>query len=356
MSKFWSRTAREAKPYTPGEQPNELQVIKLNTNENPYPPSPNTLEAMKRVVNEDLRKYPTPTVDSLKSVIANREGVNDEQVFVGNGSDEVLAFAFQAFFESNEAIKFPGVTYSFYPVYANLYGIPFQEVPLNEDFTINVDGMKQSIGGVIFPNPNAPTGLALRLNQVEKVLQGNPNSVVVVDEAYVEFGAESAVQLVEQYPNLLVTKTLSKSHALAGIRVGYAIGQEELIEGLERIKNSFNSYTINRVSLAGAEAALRDDAYYQETLERVINTRVWFKQSLEELGFEVLDSKANFLFVKPVRVEAEWLYLTLKERGFYIRYFDKSKVRGYVRISVGTDEEMERLLNEISNLLKNYVQ
>ncbi|WP_029425378.1 histidinol-phosphate transaminase [Alkalibacillus haloalkaliphilus] len=351
MSKFWSRTAREAKPYIPGEQPNESQVIKLNTNENPYPPSPKTLEAMKEVVNEGLRKYPTPTVDSLKRVIANREGVNSKQVFVGNGSDEVLAFAFQAFFEPNEAIKFPSVTYSFYPVYANLYGIPYQAVTLNDDFTIDVEGMKQSIGGVIFPNPNAPTGLALRLEQIEEILQGNPNNVVIVDEAYVEFGGESAVDLVEKYPNLLVTKTLSKSHALAGIRVGYAVGQEDLIEGLQRIKNSFNSYTINSVSLAGAEAALSDDVYYRETLERVINTRVWFKQSLEELGLEVLDSKANFLFVKPIGVEAEWLYLTLKERGFYIRYFDKPEVRGFVRISVGTDEEMKRLLNEISNLL-----
>ncbi|RPF57067.1 histidinol-phosphate transaminase [Aquisalibacillus elongatus] len=345
MSKFWSSTVRKTKPYVPGEQPKETDVIKLNTNENPYPPSPKALEAMQNEIGDDLRKYPSPTVDTLKNVIANREGVAPKNVFVGNGSDEVLAFAFQAFFEHNEAIKFPDITYSFYPVYAKLYDIPYQTVPLNDDFSINVDGMCNSIGGVIFPNPNAPTGLALSLNDIEKVIQGNPNQVVIIDEAYVAFGAETAAPLTKKYPNVLITRTLSKSHALAGIRLGYAIGSPELIEGLERIKNSFNSYTINRVTLAGAEAALQDDGYYSEVIERVVNTREWTRYELQQKGFEVLPSSANFLFCKPTEIQARELYEKLKNSKIYIRYFDN--LEDYIRISIGTEEEMQALVDHI---------
>lgn len=352
MSQFWSKKAKEAKPYVPGEQPAETDVIKLNTNENPYPPSPMTLEAMYRAINSDLRRYPSPTVTELKNIIAAREKVAPSNVFVGNGSDEVLAFAFQAFFEPNKPIKFPETTYSFYPVYANLYDIPFQKVPLNTDFSIDVENLYDSVGGVIFPNPNAPTGLALRLGAIERILQQNTNQVVIVDEAYVEFGAETAVKLTELYPNLLVTRTLSKSHALAGIRLGYAIGNEVLIEGLERIKNSFNSYTINRVSLAGAEAAFKDEVYYSTTINQVKQTREWTSEALRSLNFEVIDSTANFLFVKP-NMNAKFLYESLKERGIYVRYFNESKIDGYIRISIGTDAEMEQLVEQIKRIISS---
>ena len=352
MSQFWSKKAKEAKPYVPGEQPAETDVIKLNTNENPYPPSPMTLEAMHRAINSDLRRYPSPTVTELKNIIAAREKVAPSNVFVGNGSDEVLAFAFQAFFEPNKPIKFQETTYSFYPVYANLYDIPFQKVPLNTDFSIDVENLYDSVGGVIFPNPNAPTGLALRLGAIERILQQNTNQVVIVDEAYVEFGAETAVKLTELYPNLLVTRTLSKSHALAGIRLGYAIGNEVLIEGLERIKNSFNSYTINRVSLAGAEAAFKDEVYYSTTINQVKQTREWTSEALRSLNFEVIDSTANFLFVKP-NMNAKFLYESLKERGIYVRYFNESKIDGYIRISIGTDAETEQLVEQIKRIISS---
>ncbi|MET3683933.1 histidinol-phosphate aminotransferase [Alkalibacillus flavidus] len=351
MSKFWSRTVQEAEPYVPGEQPTETDIIKLNTNENPYPPSPKAIQAMEDSITSDLRKYPSPTAERLKAIIAEREHVTSDQVFVGNGSDEVLAFAFQAFFEPDQTIKMPAITYSFYPVYANLYDIPFEQVPLNDDLSIQVDGLKQSVGGVIFPNPNAPTGLALSLSDVESIVQANPAQVVIVDEAYVEFGAESAVALTTQYPNLLVTKTLSKSHALAGMRIGYAIGHTGLIEGLERIKNSFNSYTMNRVSLAGAEEALADDAYYDQVLSDIVVTRDWVTERLKGLGFWVSNSKANFLFVQPVGIEADVLYNELKAQGIYIRYFNKPGLTGFVRISIGTDDEMTKLIDAIENMV-----
>ncbi|SEQ95970.1 histidinol-phosphate transaminase [Piscibacillus halophilus] len=351
MSKFWSSTVRKTKPYVPGEQPNEADVIKLNTNENPYPPSPKAVEAMRSVIGDDLRKYPNPTVDSLRKVIADREEVKPENVFVGNGSDEVLAFAFQAFFETNEAIRFPEITYSFYPVYAKLYDIPYQTVPLKNDFTIDVDGMCNSIGGVIFPNPNAPTGVALKLNEIEKIIQCNSNQVVIVDEAYVAFGAESAVPLIKKYPNVLITRTLSKSHALAGIRLGYAIGSTSLIEGLERIKNSFNSYTINRVTLAGAEAALQDDEYYDEMISRVTDTREWTTHQLEDLGFDVLPSQANFLFVSPSKVTAQELYESLKREKIYVRYFEN--LEDYIRISIGTENEMKDFVEKVRHIIES---
>ncbi len=350
---------KNTEPYQPGEQPYEAGVIKLNTNENPYPPSPKSIESMKLAVNDHLRRYPSPTLDQLKIKIGEKEGVSDQNVFVGNGSDEVLAFAFQAFFEPNEAIKFPEITYSFYPVYCKLFDIPFQEVPLKEDLSIDVEGMKSAIGGVIFPNPNAPTGIALNIEQVEEIVKANANKVVIIDEAYVDFGAESAVQLTHTYPNLLVTKTLSKSHALAGMRLGYAVGQKHLIQGLIRIKNSFNSYTINRVTLAGAEAAVQDEEYYREILNQIIATREWCKDVFEALSFEVVDSKANFLFLKPLHVDAAYLYEQLKIRGIYVRFFNKPVINGYIRVTVGTDEEMRALIQAVKEIVRcqvhNYV-
>ncbi|TFB21708.1 histidinol-phosphate transaminase [Filobacillus milosensis] len=349
MSRFWSSTVKKTKPYVPGEQPIDTDIIKLNTNENPYPPSPYAIEAMREAVGEDLRKYPSPTVDDLRQVIAEREGVNASNVFVGNGSDEVLAFAFQAFFEPNEAIKFPKITYSFYPVYARLYNIPYQTVALNDDFSIDLEGMCDSIGGVIFANPNAPTGRSLSLEEIEKIVSHNSNQVVIIDEAYVAFGAETAVPLTKKYPNVLITRTLSKSHALAGIRLGYVIGNPDLIEGLNRIKNSFNSYTINRVTLKGAETALKDSDYYDQVISQIKSTREWTRQKLKELGFEVLPSDANFLFVKPKQIEAKKLYQSLKNEKIYVRYFENLK--DYIRVSIGTEEEMKIFVEKSNQIL-----
>ncbi len=258
---------------------------------------------------------------------------------------------FKRFFEPNEAIKFPEITYSFYPVYAKLYDIPYQTVPLKDDFSIDVEGMCESIGGVIFPNPNAPTGIALNLNEVESIIKRNPNQVIIIDEAYVDFGADTAVPLTKKYPNVLITRTLSKSHALAGIRLGYAIGSSELIEGLERIKNSFNSYTINRITLAGAEAAMKDDIYYDQTLNQIIETREWTKQELEHLEFEVIPSQTNFLFVKPTKITAKELYETLKQQEIYIRFFEN--LEDYLRISIGSEDDMKTFVNEVTNIINS---
>ena len=259
MRKLWSEVAKRLEPYVPGEQPKDKKYIKLNTNENPYPPSPKVLAAMKTAVNEDLRLYPTPTCDELREVIAHKYNLTKAQVFVGNGSDELLAFVFQAFFNPLSPIVFPDITYSFYPVYAGLYNIDYKLVPLNDDFSIPVEKFFESNGGVIFPNPNAPTGKYMGLEAVEEILQHNPSNVVVVDEAYIDFGGESAVKLIKKYPNLLIVQTVSKARSLAGLRVGFALGHKDLIEALDRVKNSFNSYTLDRVALAGVKASFEDD-------------------------------------------------------------------------------------------------
>lgn len=351
MSKFWSEVTKHTEPYVPGEQPQSTSIIKLNTNENPYPPSPKVLDAIKQHVDGDLRLYPSPTADDLKLTAAKYFGVNEKQVFVGNGSDEVLAFSFLGFFNPGEEIFFPDITYSFYPVYTNLYGLNYREVPLAEDFTIPVEQFFNSPGGVIFPNPNAPTGLALSLDQVEQILQHNREKVVIVDEAYIDFGGESATALIPKYENLLVIQTLSKSRSLAGMRIGLALGNEQLIEGLERIKNSFNSYTLDRLALVAGKAAIEDVKYFNDTREKIINTRERVAKELKELSFHVLESKTNFLFVRHKTVPSQLIYEKLKEQGIYIRYFNKNRIDQFIRVTIGTDEEMDTFIKAIKQII-----
>lgn len=345
MSQFWSRRVKELDPYVPGEQPKDQQFIKLNTNENPYPASPRALEAMVQEVGGSLRLYPDPNADSLKQSIADFYQIDKACVFVGNGSDEVLAHAFVALLKQDKPLLYPDISYSFYPVYCKLFGIESVAIPLNDSFEINVDDYQQENGAIIFPNPNAPTGIALGLGAVEQILQDNPSSVVLVDEAYIDFGGESAISLIDQYPNLLVVQTLSKSRSLAGIRVGFAVGDAELIKGLERVKNSFNSYPLGRVEQAGATVAVQDREYFQSCCDKIIATRKATTEALEALGFSVLPSKANFVFAKPPEGKsAEALYLALKEKGVLVRYFNKPRISEYLRITIGTDQEMQQLI------------
>ena len=350
MSRFWTDKIASLDPYVPGEQPQDKQYIKLNTNESPYSPSPKALAAMQEQVCEKLRLYPDPNCQTLKNALAKSYGVDANQVFVGNGSDEVLALAFMGYFAGGKPLAFADITYSFYKVYANLYGIEPKIIPLTESFDIDpVDYENLDVSGVVVTNPNAPTGKALPLSDIEKVLKANPDVVVLVDEAYVDFGAQSAVSLVNQYPNLMVVQTFSKSRALAGIRVGYAIAQPELIDGLERLKNSFNSYPIDRIALAGATAAVEDSEYLQEICDKTIATREWTVSELEKLGFEVLPSATNFVFVTHPKKDAETLYLSLKEQGILVRYFGKKpRIGEYLRITIGTDAEMQALIEALS--------
>lgn len=352
MSRFWTEKIASLDPYVPGEQPQDKQYIKLNTNESPYSPSPKALAAMQEQVSEKLRLYPDPNCQTLKNALAKAYSVDANQIFVGNGSDEVLALAFMGYFAGGKPLAFADITYSFYKVYANLYGITPDIVPLNDDFDIvPSDYANLDVSGVVITNPNAPTGKALALADIEKILQANPDIVVLVDEAYVDFGAQSAVTLVNQYPNLMVVQTLSKSRALAGIRVGYAIAQPELIDGLERLKNSFNSYPIDRIALAGATASVEDTEYLKEICQKTIATREWTVVELEKLGFHVLPSATNFVFVTHPEREAESLYLGLKEQGILVRYFgNKPRIGNYLRITIGTDAEMSALISKLKEI------
>lgn len=352
MSKFWSDIVHKLTPYVPGEQPKLTNLVKLNTNENPYGPSPKVIEALKAEAADTLRLYPDPNSDALKAAIADAYHLNPDQVFVGNGSDEVLAHVFQALLKHSKPLLFPDITYSFYPVYCGLYGIDYQTVPLAEDFSINIDDYNRSNGAIIFPNPNAPTGIPLALAKIEQLLQRNPESVVVVDEAYVDFGTESAVGLIKQYPNLLVTHTLSKARSLAGLRVGYAMGSPDLIEALIRVKDSFNSYPIDRFALAGAIAAIQDAEHFDKTCKQVITTRDALVNDLVKLGFEVLPSGANFIFAKhPAWAGAE-LTAKLREHSIIVRHFKSpERVSPYLRITIGTDEQSRLLTNALSEIL-----
>jgi len=351
MSKFWSSFAQRVDPYTPGEQPRDQKYIKLNTNENPYPPSIEALRAIKGDCNDLLRLYPDPNSTALKEALATYHGVDQKHVFVGNSSDEVLALAFMAFFVQSKPLLFPDITYSFYDVYCKLYGIEHKTIALNDALAISVEDYKHENGGIVFPNPNAPTGRFLALAEVERLLQDNPEVVVLVDEAYVDFGGESATALLGRYPNLLVVQTFSKSRSLAGMRVGFALGSDELIEGLERIKNSFNSYPLDRLAVAGAVAALKDRKYFEETCQHIINTRQDAVARFESLGFSVVPSAANFLFVSHERVSAKQLYLDLKERGILVRYFSKPRIDNYLRVTIGTDEEMTTFFEELEQCM-----
>jgi len=355
MSKFWSKRTHELDPYTPGEQPQDQQYIKLNTNENPYPPSPAAIQAMKDAASEEMRLYPDPESKKLKQAIADYYSVQVNQVFVGNSSDEVLAHTFTALLKHEKPLLFPDISYSFYPAYCSLFGINSELVPLADDFSICVDDYagdnKRDNGGIIFPNPNAPTGMALSLDEIKSILIANPDSPVVIDEAYVDFGAQTAIPLIADFPNLLVTQTFSKSRSLAGLRVGFAVGSEQLIEGLERVKNSFNSYPLDRAAIAGATASMQDKSHFEICRNKIIDTREKTREALLQMGFEVLPSRTNFLFAKPLNLNAEQLYLGLKAQGVLVRYFNAPRIDGYLRITIGTDEEMKTFIEKLSSLV-----
>ncbi|MFD2627280.1 histidinol-phosphate transaminase [Oceanobacillus kapialis] len=351
MSRFWSQAAQRCEPYVPGEQLNQPGIIKLNTNENPYSPSPAVVEAIETEAANQLNLYPSPTVDQLRERIADANELTKENVFVGNGSDEVLAFSFMAFFDQGKAIRFPDISYSFYPVYARLFNIPFKSIPLRDDFTIPAEAFFQSDGGVIFPNPNAPTSVYLELEAIKNIANQNPDQVVIIDEAYIDFASGSAVSLIHDYENVLIIQTMSKSRSLAGLRVGYALGNAELISGLTRIKDSFNSYTLDRLAIAGAVEAINASDYYVNITAKIIATREWSFSEMRKRGFTVLPSQANFLFATHASFPAETLYVKLKEAGILIRYFNKPRIENYVRITIGTDKQMQQFFHALDKIL-----
>lgn len=349
--KFWSPFVQNLVPYVPGEQPKMQRLVKLNTNENPYGPSPRTLAVMKAELGDSLRLYPDPNADALKQTIADYYGVEKACVFVGNGSDEVLAHVFYALFKHDMPILFPDISYSFYKVYCGLYDIAHETVPLNADFAIAVQDYARPNGGIIFPNPNAPTGCLLSLAEIEQLLQRNTESVVVVDEAYIDFGGDTAIALVQRYPNLLVTQTLSKSRSLAGLRVGLAVGHADLIEALERVKNSFNSYPLGRVAQAGAVAAFEDRDWFEETRQAVIRSRTAVVAGLQCLGFEVLPSAANFVFARHPGHDAAGLAARLREQGIIVRHFKQARIEQFLRITIGADEQNQALLSALATIV-----
>jgi histidinol-phosphate aminotransferase len=351
MSKYWSELVRGLSPYVPGEQPKLTNLVKLNTNENPYPPSPAVLEAIRAEVGEGLRRYPDPTSARLVEAAARFYGVPSEFVFAGNGSDEVLAHVFHAFFGRPGEVLFPDVTYSFYPVYAALYRLPYRQIPLDDSLGICLADYVGPNAGIIFPNPNAPTSRALPLSELEELLARNTESVVVVDEAYVDFGAESAVQLTLRYPQLLVTQTLSKSRSLAGLRVGVAVGQPHLIEALVRVKDSFNSYPLDRLAIVGGAAAFDDVDYFERTRQAVIAHRQALTAALVERGFHVLPSAANFVFAQHPEHDAGELTRKLREEAVIVRHFKQPRIAQYLRITVGLPEENARLLSALDAVL-----
>lgn len=350
MNRYWSKRIQDIVPYTPGEQPKDQRFIKLNTNECPYPPSPKAVEAIREAAGDSLRLYPDPECVDLRAAIARREGLDISQVFCGNGSDEILAFAFQAFFDSEREVVFPRITYSFYPVYTSFFGLRRREVPMEPDFSSPIDLLCGNNGGVVLANPNAPTGLAVGLDTVEKLLAANPDVVVIVDEAYVDFGADSAAGLVGRYPNLLVVQTTSKSRALAGLRVGWAMGDAGLIDGLRCVRDSINSYTVDRLAQAGAAAAIRDEGYFQSIRRRVMDTREWTERTLREKGFTVLPSQANFLFVSHPGRTGKELLDGLRRRGVLVRWWPIPEIEDWLRISIGTEEEMAALSAALEEL------
>jgi len=351
MNKYWSRLSQGLAPYVPGEQPRDRKYIKLNTNENPYGPSPRVLEAIRNSADDSLRLYPDPTCDMLVSAAAESYGVRKEQIFTGNGSDEVLAFSFMAFFDPGRTIVFPNITYSFYPVYASLFHLDYVTTPLDSEFNIPAEQMMRSSGGIIIANPNAPTGRAMPLSVIRSVLEGNPDTVVIVDEAYIDYGGESAVGLIDEYPNLLVVQTFSKSRSLAGMRIGFAFGDEELIKALESVKNSFNSYTLDRLAIVAGTEALKDALYYKEITAKIIATREQFISGLLGRGFDVTESAANFVFASHKEVRAEKIFRELRNKGILVRYFNKPIIDNHLRISIGTDDDMARVMEALDRIL-----
>ncbi|MBQ0720484.1 MAG: histidinol-phosphate transaminase [Gammaproteobacteria bacterium] len=349
--RLWSDFVSELEPYVPGEQPRVDNLVKLNTNENPYGPSPRVGEAIRAELGDELRLYPPPNADRLKQAIADYHDVDVNQVFVGNGSDEVLAHAFNGLFRHGAPVLFPDITYSFYPVYCGLYGIEERRIPLTDSFEIAVEDYAVANGGIIFPNPNAPTGRLLPLDKIESLLRSNPDSVVCVDEAYIDFGGDSAISLVDKFDNLLVIQTLSKSRSLAGLRLGFAIAHPEIIEALERIKNSFNSYPVSRLAIAGGVAAFADEAYFKQTCEAVIASRVTLVEALEKLGFEVLPSAANFALARHPDYSGEHLMAALRERNIIVRHFSAARIEQFLRITVGTPQQIALLLAALDDII-----
>lgn len=352
----WEKNVRRVVPYVPGEQPRRKDIIKLNTNENPYPPSPRVAEALRKMTTDTMRKYPDPAAGYLVQAIAEEKGLRPEQVFVGVGSDDVLAMAFLTFFNAERPVFFPDITYSFYDVWAELFQIPYEQQPLDDDFQIVKEDYFRENGGVIFPNPNAPTGCLLPLEEVEEIICRNPEVIVIVDEAYIDFGGVSALPLIEKYDNLLVVQTFSKSRSMAGMRIGSAFGSEALIRCLNDVKYSFNSYTMNETAIILGAAAAKDHAYFEETCRKIIRTREAAKKELSALGFSFADSMANFIFAAHEYVPARELFEALKEAGIYVRYFDKPRISNYLRITIGTDAEMEALYTFLRGYLERSEQ
>ncbi len=350
MSRFWSDRVHHLTPYVPGEQPRMARLIKLNTNENPYPPSPKVIEAVREAADARLRLYPDPTSTALRQAIADYHGVAVDNVFVGNGSDEVLAHTFQALLKHEQPLLFPDITYSFYPVYCGLFDIDYRTVPLRSDFSLVLDDFTQPNGGIIFPNPNAPTGRAVTLGEIEALLLRNRDSVVVVDEAYVDFGADSAISLTRQYDNLLVVQTLSKSRSLAGLRIGFAIGHADLIEGLTRVKDSFNSYPMDHLAQVAGIASFADEDYFQQTRRQIMADREALRAALAALGFEVLPSAANFVFARPPK-PADEVMRALRAQGIIVRHFKAPRIQDWLRITVGTTEENEALVAALEDIV-----
>ena len=349
----WEQNVRKIVPYVPGEQPNKAHMIKLNTNENPYPPAPGVKQALESFHTDRLRLYPDPVIGKLVEAIADYYSVKKEQVFVGVGSDDVLAMIFMTFFNAKTPILFPDITYSFYDVWAEMLRIPYIKVPLDENFCILPEDYKQENGGIIFPNPNAPTGELLALDAVEEIIKSNPDVMVVVDEAYIDFGGESALPLIEKYDNVIVVQTFSKSRSMAGSRIGFAISNEKVIKYLNDVKYSFNSYTMDALTIELGTAAIKDREYFEQTRDKIIATREWTKAELKKLGFRFGDSKSNFIFASHENIPAVELFEALREADIYVRYFKKpERINNYLRISIGTQEEME----EFIAFLKKYIQ
>ena len=350
--KNWEKNIRKVIPYTPGEQPNKANMIKLNTNENPYPPAPGVVRALQELDTDRLRLYPDPAAQQLVDAIAKQKGLSPDQVFVGVGSDDVLAMCFLTFFNSEKPILFPDITYSFYDVWADLYRIPYETQPLDENFEIRKEDYFKENGGIIFPNPNAPTGVEAPLAMIEEILQHNPDVIVIVDEAYVDFGAQTALPFIEKYDNLIVVQTFSKSRSLAGMRIGYAMANPVLIKYLNDVKYSFNSYTMDQTTIAMGAASMEDQAYFEEVLTKIVNTRERVKVRLRELGFSFCDSKSNFIFATHESCPAKELFEALKEQDIYVRYFAKPRIDNYLRITIGTDAQMDAFLAFTEKYLK----
>ena len=350
----WKQWVRRVEPYVPGEQPAGTDLIKLNTNENPYPPAPGVQRALKEMDGAAFRKYPDPAAFGLVKVLAERYGVDEDRIFVGVGSDDVLGMAFLTFFNSDKPILFPDISYSFYPVWADLFQIPYRTPRLDQDFRIVKEDYLTENGGIIFPNPNAPTGLLMPLKEIKEIVSRNQDSVVIVDEAYIDFGGESAVRLTDQYDNLLVVQTFSKSRSMAGMRIGYAIGQPELIKALSDVKYSYNSYTLNLPSQILGVEAVKDEEYFRKTTGQIIAVREAAKKRLAELGFSFPDSMANFIFASHERIPAKEIFEALKRERIYVRYFNQPRIDGYLRITVGTEQEMEALFRFLETYLKNH--